>query len=93
MFVGQAIAPLPALAIEASIKPYLDRVLDQVSEFILDNGMKFIVLERHQAPVVSMMLYAKVGAPDRVLPGNHKRCAKFLLNEFPPLLSWLHLLG
>ncbi|MDV3347750.1 pitrilysin family protein [Leptothoe sp. ISB3NOV94-8A] len=47
---------------ESSIQPYLDRVANDVSEFTLDNGMKFIVLERHQAPVVSMMLYAKVGA-------------------------------
>ncbi|MEM9264931.1 MAG: pitrilysin family protein [Cyanobacteria bacterium P01_F01_bin.13] len=45
-----------------SIQPYIDRVANSVSEFTLDNGMKFIVLERHQAPVVSMMLYAKVGA-------------------------------
>ena len=28
----------------------------------LDNGMKFIVLERRQAPVVSFMIYANVGA-------------------------------
>lgn len=47
---------------ENSIQPYIDRVAGDVSEFTLDNGMKFIVLERHQAPVVSMMLYAKVGA-------------------------------
>ncbi len=47
---------------ENSIQPYIDRVANNVSEFTLDNGMKFIVLERHQAPVVSMMLYAKVGA-------------------------------
>lgn len=47
---------------QSDIQPYLDRVAGDVSEFILDNGMKFIVLERHQAPVVSMMLYAKVGA-------------------------------
>ena len=46
----------------SSMQPYLDRVAEDVSEFTLDNGMKFIVLERHQAPVVSMMLYAKVGA-------------------------------
>lgn len=45
-----------------SIQPYLDRVAQQVTEFTLDNGMKFIVLERHQAPVVSFMLYANVGA-------------------------------
>ncbi|MEM9008855.1 MAG: pitrilysin family protein, partial [Cyanobacteria bacterium P01_F01_bin.86] len=45
-----------------SIQPYLDQVANRVSEFTLDNGMKFIVLERHQAPVVSFMLYANVGA-------------------------------
>lgn len=45
-----------------SIQPYLDQVAAKVSEFTLDNGMKFIVLERHQAPVVSFMLYADVGA-------------------------------
>lgn len=57
--------PTPAYAREAidtSIQPYLDQVAQQVSEFTLDNGMKFILLERHQAPVVSCMLYAKVGA-------------------------------
>ncbi|HEY9737412.1 MAG TPA: insulinase family protein, partial [Trichocoleus sp.] len=47
---------------EQSIQPYLDRVADQVSEFTLDNGMKFIVLRRPQAPVVSFMIYANVGA-------------------------------
>jgi hypothetical protein len=46
----------------ANIQPYLDRVAQQVTEFTLDNGLKFIVLERHQAPVVSFMLYANVGA-------------------------------
>jgi predicted Zn-dependent peptidase len=45
-----------------NIQPYLDRVAQQVTEFTLDNGLKFIVLERHQAPVVSFMLYANVGA-------------------------------
>ncbi|MEL6350127.1 MAG: insulinase family protein [Cyanobacteria bacterium J06627_28] len=54
-----AIAP-PALA--NSIQPYLDRVADAVTEFTLDNGMKFIVLEQHDAPVASVMLYANVGA-------------------------------
>lgn len=59
--------PTAALAQElrpamASIQPYLEQVEQRVSEFTLDNGMKFIVLERHQAPVVSFMLYANVGA-------------------------------
>jgi len=44
------------------IQPYLDRVAYQVSEFTLDNDMRWIVLERNQAPVVSFMLYADVGA-------------------------------
>jgi len=73
LFLG-AIAP-PASALQlaeasqlisqspnSSIQPYLDRVAEEVTEFTLDNGMKFIVLEQHEAPVVSMMLYANVGA-------------------------------
>jgi predicted Zn-dependent peptidase len=47
---------------DQSIQPYLDRVTEQVTEFTLDNGMKFIVMERHQAPVVSFIIYADVGA-------------------------------
>ncbi|PSR19494.1 peptidase M16 [filamentous cyanobacterium CCP3] len=47
-----------------TIQPYLDRVAEAVTEFTLDNGMKFIVLERHQAPVVSFMIHANVGAVD-----------------------------
>lgn len=46
---------------KSSIQPYLDRVKEEVSEFRLDNGMKFIVLERHRAPVVSFTIYADVG--------------------------------
>jgi predicted Zn-dependent peptidase len=47
-----------------SIKPYLDRVIQNTTEFTLANGLKFIVLERHQAPVVSFMTYANVGGVD-----------------------------
>lgn len=47
-----------------SIQPYLDRVIQNVTEFKLENGMKFIVLERHQAPVVSFLTYADVGGAD-----------------------------
>lgn len=46
----------------STIQPYLDRVIDRVTEFTLDNGMQFIVLERHQAPVISFMTYVNVGA-------------------------------
>jgi predicted Zn-dependent peptidase len=37
-------------------------VESRVSEFTLKNGMKFIVFERHQAPVVSFYTYADVGS-------------------------------
>ncbi|MEB3342256.1 pitrilysin family protein [Okeania sp.] len=47
-----------------SIKPYLDRVIKEVTEFRLENGMKFIVLERHNAPVISFLIYANVGGVD-----------------------------
>ncbi|MCL2924077.1 MAG: insulinase family protein [Trichodesmium sp. MAG_R04] len=47
---------------KVSIKPYLDRVIKKVTEFRLNNGMKFIVLERHNAPVISFAIYADVGS-------------------------------
>lgn len=41
-------------------------VQKRVSEFTLKNGMKFIVLERRQAPVVSFYTYADVGSAQEV---------------------------
>ena len=35
---------------------------DKITEFELDNGMKFIVIERHEAPVVFCAVGFKVGA-------------------------------
>ena len=49
---------------DATIQPYLDRVVQQLTQFRLDNGINFIVLERHQAPVVSFLTYADVGGVD-----------------------------
>lgn len=46
---------------EVSIKPYLNRVIKKVTEFRLENGMKFILLERDNAPVISFVIYADVG--------------------------------
>ncbi len=45
-----------------NIQPYIDRVERQISEFTLDNGMKFIVMERHQSPTISFMTYVDVGS-------------------------------
>ena len=44
-------------------------VEQKISEHILSNGMKFIILERHEAPVFSGHIYVNVGAADEVI-GN-----------------------
>jgi predicted Zn-dependent peptidase len=65
--MGQEISPALAQTValtngsETDIQPYLQRVRSQISEFTLANGLKFIVLERHQAPVISFLTYANVG--------------------------------
>ncbi|MBD2441509.1 pitrilysin family protein [Nostoc sp. FACHB-110] len=66
----------PTPPAESSIQPYLDRVVKQLTQFRLDNGMKFIVLERHQAPVVSFLTYADVGGVDE--PDGKTGVAHFL---------------
>jgi predicted Zn-dependent peptidase len=38
----------------------------RMTEFTLDNGLKFLVLERRAAPVVSFHIYADVGSVDEV---------------------------
>ncbi len=70
--VSEATSPVPT----ASLQPYLDRVIQQVTEFKLDNGLKFIVLERHKAPVVSFLTYADVGGVDE--PDGQTGVAHFL---------------
>lgn len=42
----------------------LDRIETQVQEFTLENGLKFIVMERHQAPIISFITYVNVGGVD-----------------------------
>jgi predicted Zn-dependent peptidase len=38
----------------------------KVTEFTLDNGLKFIVVERHEAPVTYFLTYADVGSVNEV---------------------------
>ncbi len=61
---------------ETSLRPYIDRFLERVTEFRLDNGMKFIVIENHEAPVVSFVTYADVGGVDE--PDGQTGVAHFL---------------
>ena len=51
-----ALALVPLLAQDS-----FQQVQNRVSEFTLANGMKFIVLERHHAPVASFYLYVDAG--------------------------------
>lgn len=45
----------------SAIAPYLQRVQENITEFTLDNNIKFIVLENHQAPIISFVTYVDVG--------------------------------
>ena len=40
----------------------LDELKSRIQEFTLANGMKFVVLERHESPVVSFYTHADVGS-------------------------------
>jgi predicted Zn-dependent peptidase len=61
---------------KSSIQPYINRVIEQITEFTLDNGLQFIVLENHEAPVISFVTYANVGGVDE--PDGQTGVAHFL---------------
>lgn len=64
----------PAMAQE--INPYLKQATERVTEFSLDNGLKFIVMVNREAPVVSFYTYADVGGVDE--PDGKTGVAHFL---------------
>lgn len=66
----------PKPAVSQSIQPYLERAIKQITTFKLDNGMKFIVMENPDAPVVSFVTYADVGGVDE--PDGKTGVAHFL---------------
>ncbi len=74
--VAQADTTPPASTTNNSIQPYLNRAINRVTEFKLDNGMKFIVMENHDAPVVSFFTYADVGGANE--PDGKTGVAHFL---------------
>jgi predicted Zn-dependent peptidase len=53
---------LPALVGAQSLEEFEKRV----TEFTLKNGLKFIILERHEAPVVSFHTYVDAGSANEV---------------------------
>ena len=50
------------LITQGAIAQTFDHIKNEVKEHNLKNGMKFIVLERHQAPVVSFHVYVAAGS-------------------------------
>jgi len=69
--IGKHIGPAVALLVLLVIGPAargqdLAEFEKRLTEFTLDNGLKFLVLERHEVPVVSFHTYADVGAVDEV---------------------------
>lgn len=59
--LGRAVFGVLALALPASA--------DTVSNFTLDNGMQVVVIEDHRAPVVTHMVWYKIGRADEA-PGH-----------------------
>ena len=58
---------LAALLVSAlAAQDAFQSVQSKVTDFTLSNGMNFIVLERHEAPVVSFYTYADVGSVQEV---------------------------
>ncbi|MEO8663524.1 MAG: pitrilysin family protein [Bryobacteraceae bacterium] len=57
-----ALLCLPLLMPAQDLRENLKEFEKNVAEFTLPNGMHFIVLERHQAPVVSFHAYVNVGS-------------------------------
>lgn len=49
---------------------------EEVSQFTLDNGLQVVVIEDHRAPVVTQMVWYKIGAADE--PPGHSGIAHFL---------------
>ena len=45
----------------------------QISHFTLSNGLEVVVIPDHRAPVVTHMLWYKVGSADEVLPVDEAR--------------------
>ena len=58
--LGLASLLIPALALAQNLQEFEKRV----TEFTLDNGLHFIVLERHEAPVVSFHTLVNAGSVD-----------------------------
>ncbi|MDI6447590.1 M16 family metallopeptidase [Anaerobaca lacustris] len=67
--LGSAVLPLLAVLLAtgpSGLAQDLAEFESRVTEFALDNGLRFIVLRRPEAPVVTCFTHANVGAVDEV---------------------------
>jgi len=71
-----ALAKTPSINQSQSIKPYLEQVKNNITEFTLDNNIKFIVLENKNAPIISFVTYVDVGGANE--PDGKTGVAHFL---------------
>ena len=55
-----------AAGVQTSRTQDLESFARRVTEFQLDNGMHFIIVENHEVPVVTMFTYANVGSVNEV---------------------------
>lgn len=56
-----ALAPLPRASAEEAVSV---SKLEDVSDFLLNNGMEVVVIPDHRAPVVTHMVWYKIGSAD-----------------------------
>src|SRR5438045_6390222 len=66
MRMGGLAAALLAVCGAAGAEDSFQAIQSRVTSFTLKNGMTFIVLERHHAPVASFLTYADVGSVQEV---------------------------
>jgi predicted Zn-dependent peptidase len=52
----------PRVSAQDSVRPLQAEFEKKVTKFTLPNGLKFLLIERHQAPVVSFHTYVNVGS-------------------------------
>ena len=64
-FIQTIILTIMMFSVVSSVKSQdLESFEKRVTEFTLSNGLTFIVVENHEAPVVSLLTYADVGSVD-----------------------------
>ena len=60
---------LPFLALSCALVTAHPALADEVSTFTLKNGLELVVIEDHRAPVVTQMVWYRIGAADET-PGH-----------------------